>query len=120
MPLGRRRGAVAGRDPADDLLGADSGRDRHLCLKEDADVGPPAVFNSVHVDTAQPRSSSLWSEARRLALKVSEVAPWLMSGRPHPAATSSVAGADAGAGANHRRAVDLEYPQQARKLNLDP
>ena len=65
--------------------------------KEDADVGPPAVFNYVHVGTAQPRSSSLWSEARRLALEVNEMAPWLMSGRPRPAATSSVAGVDVGA-----------------------
>ena len=38
--------------------------------KEDADVGPPAVYNYVHVGTAQPRSASLWSEARRLALEV--------------------------------------------------
>ena len=75
--------------------------------REDADAAPPVVYNYVHVGTAQPRSSSLWSEVRRLALEVNEMAPWLMSGRPRPAATSSVAGVDVGAAAGADGSVML-------------
>ena len=56
--------------------------------REDADAGPPVVHDYLHVGTAQPRSSSLWSEARRLALEVNEMAPWLMSGVARPPASS--------------------------------
>ena len=65
--------------------------------REDADWTPPVVKNYLHVGTAQPRSSVMWSEARRLALEVSEMAPWLMSGLPRPMARASVTDVDVGA-----------------------
>ena len=55
--------------------------------KEDTDATPPAVFNYVHVGSAQPRSSYMWSEARRIAFELVELGPSLISERPQPAAT---------------------------------
>ena len=71
--------------------------------REDADAGPAAMVG--HVGTAQPRSSSMWSEARRLSLEVNEMAPWLMSGRGRPAVRANVPGVDVGAFAGADGAV---------------
>ena len=65
--------------------------------REDADKTPPVVDRYLHVGTAQPRASPMWSAFRTLALEVSELAPWLISAQPRPRVTASVDGVDSGA-----------------------
>ena len=65
--------------------------------KEDSDASPPVVLEYVHVGSAQPRSSYMWSEARRLAFELVELGPSVISPRPRPMASSSTPGIEVGA-----------------------
>lgn len=42
------------------------------------------VLDYVHVGSAQPRSTYMWSEYRRLALEISELTPALLSNNTRP------------------------------------
>ena len=51
----------------------------YFFTKEDTDKTPPVVLDYVHVGSAQPRSSYMWGENRRLALEIGELTPALLS-----------------------------------------
>ena len=65
--------------------------------KEDSDVTPPVVISYGHVGSAQPRSSYMWSEARRIAFELNELGPSLISNRTRPAATATAGDVEVGA-----------------------
>lgn len=65
--------------------------------REDSDRTPPVVDRYLHVGTAQPRASPMWTAFRTLALEVTELTPWLISAQPRPSASASVDGVDSGA-----------------------